>query len=141
MPGCHLKPNSFTPFWIEYHAGTFTIGTGRPGAGPRHCWTDAAPVEGLRHVGLSTWDRHVAYRQIQMQPPLQTAALPHVAEADTDFDMPDACLLQGGSNGAHPGQWMVPWVVCMGENGDWSRWGAPHPGLRCKAWQATCADI
>lgn len=118
VPGCHLKPNSFTPFWIEYHAGTFTIGTGRPGAGPRHCWTDAAPVEGLRHVGLSTWDRHVAYRQIQMQPPLQRAAPARTAEADTDFEMPDACLLQGSSTAAHPGQWMATWGVCMGECGD-----------------------
>jgi len=45
------------------------VGLGEPGLdSPHYSWTDPAPIPNLKHVGLSTWDKHVGYKRIQMQP-------------------------------------------------------------------------
>ena len=45
------------------------MGLGEPGLdSPHYSWTDPAPIPNLKHVGLSTWDKHVGYKRIQMQP-------------------------------------------------------------------------
>lgn len=69
VPGSKLSGDAFTRFWISYSQGTITVGLGEPG--PQSChysWTDSSPIPDLKHVGLSTWDKHVGYRQIQMRP-------------------------------------------------------------------------
>lgn len=35
---------------------------------------DTAPLAGIRYVGLSTWDNHMAYRNIRLLPPLDLEA-------------------------------------------------------------------
>ncbi|DBB07891.1 TPA: hypothetical protein ACH3X3_009285 [Trebouxia sp. C0006] len=69
VPGSKLTGDSFTRFWISYNQGTITVGLGEPGIdSPNYSWTDPDPIPNVKHVGLSTWDKHVGYRQIQMQP-------------------------------------------------------------------------
>ncbi len=64
-----MTGDSFTRFWISYNQGTITVGLGEPGIdSPNYSWTDPDPIPNVKHVGLSTWDKHVGYRQIQMQP-------------------------------------------------------------------------
>lgn len=64
-----MTGDSFTRFWISYNQGNITVGLGEPGIdSPNYSWTDPDPIPNVKHVGLSTWDKHVGYRQIQMQP-------------------------------------------------------------------------
>ncbi len=77
VPGAHLSPLEFTRFWISYsQRGVFAVGAGVPGAGARFCWADQAPLAAIRHVGLSTLDKHTAYRDIQLHPPARPPAAP-----------------------------------------------------------------
>ena len=62
--------------WVNYSRGIISLGTGKPGSSPSYSWTDAEPISGVQHVGLGTWDKHVCYRNIQMQPPLEHPTLP-----------------------------------------------------------------
>ena len=69
VPGSKLSGDVFTRFWISYSQGTITVGLGEPGPDSCHySWTDTSPIPDLKHVGLSTWDKHVGYKQIQMRP-------------------------------------------------------------------------
>ena len=69
VPGAHLSTLEFTRFWISFsQLGAFAIGAGAPGAGACFSWTDPTPVTPIRHVGLSTWDKHTAYRDVQLHP-------------------------------------------------------------------------
>ena len=65
-PGARLSRTSFTRFWIVYRSGHIRVGTGSPGQGNCYTWTDPQPTEGIQHVGLSAWDSHVQYRNIQV---------------------------------------------------------------------------
>jgi len=79
VPGAHLSPLEFTRFWISYSRhGVFAVGAGVPGAGACFCWADQAPLAAIRHVGLSTLDKHTAYRDIQLHPPARLPAAPAV---------------------------------------------------------------
>ena len=83
VPGSKLSANAFTRFWISYSQGTITVGLGEPGPDSCHySWTDTSPIPNLKHVGLSTWDKHVGYKRIQMQPAvsLQTPMAEQKAE-------------------------------------------------------------
>ena len=69
VPGSRLSGEDFTRFWISYSQGTITVGLGKPGlSSPHYSWTDPQPIPDLKHIGLSTWDKHVGYRHIHMQP-------------------------------------------------------------------------
>ena len=69
VPGSKLEGEGFTRFWISYSQGTITVGLGKPGPNsPHYSWTDPQPIPDLKHIGLSTWDKHVGYKCIQMQP-------------------------------------------------------------------------
>ena len=70
VPGANLSPLDFTRFWICFSKhGAFAVGAGAPGAGDCFCWADPAPLAAIKHIGLSTWDKHTAYRDIQLHPP------------------------------------------------------------------------
>jgi hypothetical protein len=67
IPGSKLSATSFTKFWVSYHSGIVAIGTGEPSAATTCCkWTDPDPIESIRFVGLSAWDKHVGYRNIKI---------------------------------------------------------------------------
>ncbi|CAG9462062.1 unnamed protein product [Pedinophyceae sp. YPF-701] len=55
-------------FWVDVAHGTITVGAGHPGTHVLCQWSDPEPVQGLRYVGLATWDAHVAYRKVTVGP-------------------------------------------------------------------------
>ncbi len=68
IPGSKLSSTSFTKFWVSYESGAVAIGTGEPGPSTACCqWIDPEPIENIRFVGLSAWDKHVGYRNIKIQ--------------------------------------------------------------------------
>lgn len=67
MPGATLSAAAFKRFWIDFHDGLITVGTGPPGSGDSYSWCDPAPSLGVQYVGLSAWDSHVAYRNIHVR--------------------------------------------------------------------------
>ncbi|KAL3139743.1 hypothetical protein ABBQ38_004048 [Trebouxia sp. C0009 RCD-2024] len=85
VPGSKLSGDAFTRFWISYSQGTITVGLGEPGPDSCHySWTDTSPIPDLKHVGLSTWDKHVGYKQIQMRPAVSLHAPLAQQKADTE---------------------------------------------------------
>lgn len=86
---CLLPDNAdhtFTRFWVSWSfSGLLAVAlasdgdgtSGRPlGSGDHYAWQDPHPVaSGVElewdAVGLSTWDSHVCYRNIEMLPPMQ----------------------------------------------------------------------
>ena len=85
VPGSKLSGDVFTRFWISYSQGTITVGLGEPGPDSCHySWTDTSPIPDLKHVGLSTWDKHVGYRQIQMRPAVSLRAPLAQQKAETE---------------------------------------------------------
>lgn len=68
VPGSKLSSTSFTKFWVSYESGAVAIGTGEPGPATACCrWTDPDPIENIRFVGLSAWDKHIGYKNIKIQ--------------------------------------------------------------------------
>ena len=66
MPGARLSAVVFTRFWIDFREGVITVGTGAPGSSGCYSWADPEPIPSVHYVGLSAWDRHVAYKNIQV---------------------------------------------------------------------------
>jgi len=70
VPGTKLSGTDFLQLWVSYSAGRICVGTGAPGSGPPcYSWLDPSPAAAIQHVGLSSWDHHLAYRNIQITPP------------------------------------------------------------------------
>ena len=67
VPGATLSALAFKRFWIDYHEGVITVGSGPPGSGECYSWRDPAPSPGVQCVGLSAWDSHVAYKNIHVR--------------------------------------------------------------------------
>lgn len=80
VPGTKLSGSEFLQFWVSYSVGSIWVGTGAPGSQPPcYSWLDPSPAASIEHVGLSSWDHHVAYRNIQITPPV---AIPPPAAND-----------------------------------------------------------
>ncbi|RCV19754.1 hypothetical protein SETIT_4G001000v2 [Setaria italica] len=61
--------NSFQAFWITICDGLITIGQGRhPNTNLLFQWLDPDPNPDVQYVGLSSWDKHVGYRNISILP-------------------------------------------------------------------------
>lgn len=72
--GARVPGDVFTNYWLDYNNGAITIGAGTPSTpAGMHRWVDPHPLEGLRFIGLSSWDKHVAYRNITVGPCLADA--------------------------------------------------------------------
>jgi hypothetical protein len=81
LAGCTVDSRSFTTCWISYSHGSIAIGTGPAGSNLSFQWQDAEqPIPGIRHIGLSCWDKHVSYRNVQLLPPLAAAQLQQLAQ-------------------------------------------------------------
>lgn len=76
LPGCRVSASSFTSCWINYSNGCVAIGTGAAGSSLSYMWQDPEPaIPDIQHVGLSCWDKHISYKEVQLLPPLAPAQL------------------------------------------------------------------
>ncbi|KAK9831854.1 hypothetical protein WJX81_001923 [Elliptochloris bilobata] len=97
VPGARLSSLDFTKFWISFsQRGAFAIGYGTPGTGTYFRWVDPVPLAAIRHVGLSTWDQHSAYRDIKLHPPSALQPAPASVEAQQADPVPSLEVLCEG---------------------------------------------
>jgi hypothetical protein len=110
VPGTKLLGSEFLRFWVSFNAGRISVGTGAPGKQPPcYTWLDPSPQASIQHVGLSSWDHHVAYRNIQISGP---PAMPAPAAAAADASPGSAVAsLQDRCMGALQGS-LSPAAVC-----------------------------
>lgn len=69
VAGIILCPSRFERYWISLMDGTITVGKGEPGLSIVYEWSDPRPNLKVKYVGLSSWDKHVGYRNIRVLPP------------------------------------------------------------------------
>ncbi|GBG74440.1 hypothetical protein CBR_g18852 [Chara braunii] len=66
----------FAKYWIDINQGVISVGRGDPGKNLLLRWVDSDPQNHrVRHVGLSSWDRYVGYRNISLLPSVDFAAV------------------------------------------------------------------
>eukprot|EP00850_Spirogloea_muscicola_P000505 SM000002S05585 [mRNA] locus=s2:1003094:1008237:+ [translate_table: standard] len=70
LPGMVISPTQFERYWINIINGEISVGRGEPGHGVVHRWEDPDPNRALQYGGLSSWDKHVGYRDIQVKGPI-----------------------------------------------------------------------
>eukprot|EP00252_Welwitschia_mirabilis_P001809 TRINITY_DN11746_c0_g1_i2.p1 TRINITY_DN11746_c0_g1~~TRINITY_DN11746_c0_g1_i2.p1 ORF type:complete len:508 (-),score=90.66 TRINITY_DN11746_c0_g1_i2:1481-3004(-) len=59
--------DGFQSFWISICDGMISVGKGtEPGVGVVLQWRDSQPRCKVRYVGLSSWDKHVGYRNVRV---------------------------------------------------------------------------
>ena len=63
-----VNANKFTPCWISFDRGKFSMGAGIPGSGTAYTWEDPMPIEDVKHVGLGSWNTYVCFKNIKLQP-------------------------------------------------------------------------
>ncbi|KAL8172170.1 hypothetical protein V2J09_023974 [Rumex salicifolius] len=61
--------STFQSYWISIYDGLISIGKGRyPFQNVVFKWLDSNPNCSVQYVGLSSWDRHVGYRNVSVLP-------------------------------------------------------------------------
>ncbi|XP_031254611.1 BTB/POZ domain-containing protein At2g30600 [Pistacia vera] len=61
--------SAFQSYWISIYDGLICVGKGRyPFQNLVFQWLDSNPNCSVRYVGLSSWDRHVGYRNVNVLP-------------------------------------------------------------------------
>ncbi|KAK2999675.1 hypothetical protein RJ639_023754 [Escallonia herrerae] len=61
--------SAFQSYWISLYDGLISIGKGRyPFQNLVFQWLDANPNRSVQYVGLSSWDKHVGYRNVNVMP-------------------------------------------------------------------------
>lgn len=61
--------SAFQSYWISFYDGLISIGRGRyPFQNLVFQWLDTNPNCNVRYVGLSSWDKHVGYRNVNILP-------------------------------------------------------------------------
>ncbi|CAM8919035.1 unnamed protein product [Rhodiola kirilowii] len=64
---------AFQSYWISVYDGLICIGTGRyPFQNLLFHWLDSNPNCSVQYVGLSSWDKHVGYRNVNVLPLTQS---------------------------------------------------------------------
>ncbi|XP_022769367.1 BTB/POZ domain-containing protein At2g30600-like isoform X2 [Durio zibethinus] len=67
---------AFQSYWISIYDGLISIGKGRyPFQNLVFRWLDTNPNCSVRYVGLSSWDKHVGYRNVNVLPLTQNHLL------------------------------------------------------------------
>lgn len=61
-----VSPREYKKYWLYFQDGTFFVGVGEPSSDFLYSWTDPSPLKGIEHVGLSSWDRHISYRNYEI---------------------------------------------------------------------------
>lgn len=60
---------AFQSYWISFYDGLISIGKGRyPFQNLAFQWLDTNPNCTVQYVGLSSWDKHVGYRNVNVMP-------------------------------------------------------------------------
>ncbi|XVF74114.1 hypothetical protein PTKIN_Ptkin13bG0034200 [Pterospermum kingtungense] len=68
--------SAFQSYWISFYDGLISIGKGRyPFQNLVFQWLDTNPNCNVRYVGLSSWDKHVGYRNVNILPLTQNHLL------------------------------------------------------------------
>ncbi|XWS14376.1 hypothetical protein CRYUN_Cryun35bG0003800 [Craigia yunnanensis] len=68
--------SAFQSYWISFYDGLISIGKGRyPFQNLVFEWLDTNPNCSVRYVGLSSWDKHVGYRNVNVLPLMQNHLL------------------------------------------------------------------
>ncbi|KAK2660876.1 hypothetical protein Ddye_007409 [Dipteronia dyeriana] len=61
--------SAFQSYWISIYDGLISVGKGRyPFQNLMFQWLDSNPNCNVRYVGLSSWDKHVGYRNVNVLP-------------------------------------------------------------------------
>lgn len=61
--------SSFQSYWISFYDGLISIGKGRyPFQNLVFQWRDSMPNCSVQYIGLSSWDKHVGYRNVNVLP-------------------------------------------------------------------------
>ncbi|KAH7291551.1 hypothetical protein KP509_29G021400 [Ceratopteris richardii] len=63
-----VSPSHFERFWISIYDGRITVGKGSPGQGLLFEWAHSDTTRKVEYIGLSSWDKHVGYRNISVLP-------------------------------------------------------------------------
>lgn len=64
--------SAFQSYWISVYDGLISIGKGRyPFQNLVFQWLDTNPNCSVQYIGLSSWDKHVGYRNVNVLPPTQ----------------------------------------------------------------------
>ncbi|XVE94417.1 hypothetical protein REPUB_Repub02eG0006600 [Reevesia pubescens] len=68
--------SAFQSYWISIYDGLISVGKGRyPFQNLVFQWLDTNPNCSVRHIGLSSWDKHVGYRNVNVFPLTQNHLL------------------------------------------------------------------
>ncbi|KAK9756671.1 hypothetical protein RND81_01G113800 [Saponaria officinalis] len=60
---------AFQSYWISIYDGLICVGKGRyPFQNVVFQWLDSNPISNVQYVGLSSWDKHVGYRNVNVLP-------------------------------------------------------------------------
>lgn len=90
--------SAFLSYWISIYDGLISVGKGRyPFQNLVFQWLDSNPNCNVRYVGLSSWDKHVGYRNVNVLPLTQNHILlwkqvdcdRYAAEEDGDVKVKD----------------------------------------------------
>ncbi|KAK0575929.1 hypothetical protein LWI29_009270 [Acer saccharum] len=93
--------SAFQSYWISIYDGLISVGKGRyPFQNLMFQWLDSNPNCNVRYVGLSSWDKHVGYRNVNVLPLTQNHILlwkqvdcgEYEVEEDGDEEVKDECL-------------------------------------------------
>lgn len=61
--------SAFQSYWISLYDGLISIGKGRyPFQNLCFQWLDTVPICNVQYIGLSSWDKHVGYRNVSVLP-------------------------------------------------------------------------
>lgn len=61
--------SAFQSYWISIYDGLISVGKGRyPFCNLVFQWLDSNPNFSIQYIGLSSWDRHVGYRNVNVLP-------------------------------------------------------------------------
>lgn len=114
-----LQPALFERYWINVYDGVITVGKGDPGKGVVYQWVDSKPNIKIQFVGLSSWDKHVGYRHIQVLPPLQHSKSDHLVDESGGLgryleseDLADVHIVVGSEGRTVPTHWLMLHLCC-----------------------------
>lgn len=95
VAGIGLCSSSFQSYWISIYDGLISIGRGRhPFQNIMFQWLDCNPNRSVQYVGLSSWDKHVGYRNINVLPLNQHHTTPwnHIDYKEYEGEIDGDCL-------------------------------------------------
>lgn len=112
--------SAFQSYWISIYDGLISIGKGgEPGHNVVFQWLDSEPKCKVQYVGLSSWDKHVGYRNIRVLP--SPAFKPSCQERRgglsgflENWDLSDLRIVVGSEGRVVPAHQVVLGLCCSG---------------------------